>query len=110
MSNTAGIKICSSFMGRRKFIKMLGVTAISATGISSIIDPFNFARAAITPGEKGIYITDMYVATINGLNATARIIRLDTNKGISGYGECRVEDTNAGTELTKVESTILGMN
>jgi L-alanine-DL-glutamate epimerase-like enolase superfamily enzyme len=109
MSDTAGIKISSSLMGRRKFIKMLGVTA-AAAGISSIIDPFNFARAAITPGEKGIYITDMYVATINGLNATARIIRLDTNKGISGYGECRVEDTNAAAELRTCRPLILGMN
>ena len=110
MSSIAGTKICSSSMGRRKFIKMLGVTAVSATGISSIIDPFNFARAAITPGEKGIYITNIYAATINGLNATARIIRLDTNKGISGYGECRVEDTNAAAELKICRPLILGMN
>ncbi len=97
-------------MRRRDFIKKLGVAAVATTGISGIIDPFNFARAAITPGEKGIYITDMYVATINGLNATARIIRLDTNKGISGYGECRVEDTNAASELRTCRPLILGMN
>jgi len=97
-------------MRRRDFLKMLGVTAVATTGIPGIIDPFNFARAAITPGEKGIYITNIYVATINGLNATARIIRLDTNKGISGYGECRVEDTNAATELKTCRPLILGMN
>jgi len=97
-------------MRRRKFLKMLGVTAVATTGIPGIIDPFNFARAAITPGEKGIYITNIAVATINGLNATARIIRLDTNKGISGYGECRVEDTNAATELKTCRPLILGMN
>jgi L-alanine-DL-glutamate epimerase-like enolase superfamily enzyme len=78
--------------------------------MTGIMGPFEFARAAITPGEKGIYITGIAVATISGLNATGRIVRLDTNKGISGYGECRVEDTNAATELNSVKSTVLGMN
>ena len=56
-----------------------------------IMGPFDFARAAITPGEKGIYITDLRTATITGLNGNATIIRLDTNKGISGYGEAGVK-------------------
>jgi L-alanine-DL-glutamate epimerase-like enolase superfamily enzyme len=97
-------------MIRRDFLKMLGVTAVATTGIPGIIDPLNSARAAVTPGEKGIYITNIAVATINGLNSTARIIRLDTNKGISGYGECRVEDTNAAAELKTCRPLILGMN
>jgi len=95
-------------MGRRKFIKMLGVTAVSATGIGSIIDPFNYARAAITPGEKGIYITDMYRGQLTGCGGV--IVRLDTNKGISGYGECRDVDQNSISELSGIKSTILGMN
>jgi L-alanine-DL-glutamate epimerase-like enolase superfamily enzyme len=97
-------------MRRRDFLKMLGATAITTTGIPGIIDPYSSARAAISPGEKGIYITNISVATINGLNATARIVRLDTNKGISGYGECRVEDTNSATELRTCRPFILGMN
>jgi L-alanine-DL-glutamate epimerase-like enolase superfamily enzyme len=108
MANTAGIKISSSAMGRRKFIKMLGVTAVSATGLGGIIDPFNFARAAITPGEKGIYITDMYRGQLTGCGGI--IVRLDTNKGISGYGECRDVDQNSANELSGVKSTIIGMN
>ena len=43
-------------------------------------------------------------------NSNCTIIRLDTNKGISGYGECRCEDTNSLTELRALKSTILGMN
>jgi len=97
-------------MRRRDFLKMLGVTAFATTGIPSLLDPFSAARAAITPGEKGIYITKMSVAKFNGLNTTARIIRIDTNKGISGYGECRVEDTNSDKELTICSPLILGMN
>ena len=97
-------------MRRRDFLKMFGVTAVATTVIPGMIDPFNHARAAISPGEKGIYITNISVATINGLNTTARIVRLDTNKGISGYGECRVEDTNSGTELRTCKPVIMGMN
>ena len=97
-------------MERRDFLKKLGVTVIATTGIPGIIDSFSFARAAISPGEKGIYITKISVATINGLNSTARIVRIDTNKGISGYGECRVEDTNAGNELKTCSPVIMGMN
>ena len=110
MTNNSGDKNRNSSIRRRDFLKKLGVTAIAATGIPGIIDPFSYARAAISPGEKGIYITNIYVANIYGLNATARIVRIDTNKGISGYGECRVEDTNAANELNICSPLILGMN
>ena len=93
-------------MKRRDFIRVVAGSA----ALVGIKGPFDYARAAITPGEKGIYITGISVATINGLNSTARIVRLDTNKGISGYGEVRNEDPNGGTELNRLKSTILGMN
>jgi L-alanine-DL-glutamate epimerase-like enolase superfamily enzyme len=98
-----------SSIGRRTFLRTLGATAAGAAGLT-MMDPFHTARAAITPGEKGIRITNMAIATINGLNATSRIVRLDTNKGISGYGECRVEDTNSAAELNKCKPIITGMN
>jgi L-alanine-DL-glutamate epimerase-like enolase superfamily enzyme len=110
MRNTADKKISTSFMGRREFLGWLGKTFVGAVGITGLMGSYEYARAAITPGEKGIYITNLAVATVNGLNSTSRIIRLDTNKGISGYGECRVEDTNSATELNKCKPTILGMN
>ena len=59
MRNTAGVKISPSSMGRREFLRRLGATTVGAAGITGIMGPFDFARAAITPGEKGIYITDM---------------------------------------------------
>jgi L-alanine-DL-glutamate epimerase-like enolase superfamily enzyme len=106
VGNTARAKTSSSSMGRREFLKMLGATAV-AVGVTGIIDPLDFARAAITPGEKGIYITDMYRTK---LNVGGVIVRLDTNKGISGYGECRDVDPNAATELSGLKPIILGMN
>jgi L-alanine-DL-glutamate epimerase-like enolase superfamily enzyme len=108
MANNAGIKIRSSSMRRRDFLKMLGVTAVATTGIPGIIDPFNFAKAAITPGEKGIYITDMYIGQLTGCGGV--IVRLDTNKGISGYGECRENDSYVVTDLSHLKPTIIGMN
>lgn len=95
---------------RRTFLRNLAVTGVGIAGAAKIVDPFRFARAAITPGEKGIYITDVCTATITGLNANCTIIRLDTNKGISGYGECRCEDTSSIAELRALKPTILGMN
>jgi L-alanine-DL-glutamate epimerase-like enolase superfamily enzyme len=95
-------------VNRRDFLRALGAGAAGTAGFFGFSDPLRLALAA--PSEKGISITAISVATINGLNAKARIVRLDTNKGISGYGECRVEDTNAGTELTKIKPTLLGMN
>jgi L-alanine-DL-glutamate epimerase-like enolase superfamily enzyme len=106
MGNTDGVKISLSSMGRREFLKMLGVT-VGAAGIAGIMGPFDFARAAITPGEKGIYITDVYRAK---LNVGGVLVRLDTNKGISGYGECRDVDPNSATELSGLKPIILGMN
>jgi L-alanine-DL-glutamate epimerase-like enolase superfamily enzyme len=97
-------------MERRNFLKTLGVTAVATTAIPSLMDPFGFASAASSPSEKGIQITKISVASFSGLNSTARIVRIDTNKGISGYGECRVEDRNAGTELKTLCPLIMGMN
>ena len=106
MHNTNGANIHSLPMDRRKFLRKLGAT-VGAAGITGIMGPFEFARAAINPGERGIYITDMYRTQ---LDVGGIIIRVDTNKGISGYGECRDVDGNAATDLSRLKSTIIGMN
>ena len=110
MRNSDGMKNKRSNMKRREFLRTLGATTVGAAGITGIMGPFNYARAAISPGERGIKITNLTVATLRGLNSTGRMVRLDTNKGISGYGECRVEDNNAGTELNKCKPIVIGMN
>ncbi len=110
MRNSNGREMGPSSMGRREFLRALGATTVGAATLTGTMGPFGFARAAISPGEKGIYITDLCTATITGLNSNCTIIRLDTNKGISGYGECRCEDTNSLSELRALKPTILGMN
>jgi len=109
MRTKAGVKINPSTMGRREFLRKLGTAALGA-GIAGLVDPFGFARADISLGERGIKITDLRTATISGLNSNCTIIRIDTNKGISGYGEARCEDTNALNELAALKPTIIGMN
>lgn len=108
MRNTTKANTGRSSMRRRDFLRTLGATTVGAAGLA--MDPFKFARAAITPGQKGIYITDICTVTITGLNANCTIIRLDTNKGISGYGECRCEDQTSLSALRALKPTVLGMN
>jgi L-alanine-DL-glutamate epimerase-like enolase superfamily enzyme len=107
MRNTVGVKINPSSMGRREFLRMLGAATVGAAGFTGLMGPFEFARAAITPGETGIYITDMYRTK---LNVGGVLVRLDTNKGIPGYGECRDVDPNSATELSGLKPLVLGMN
>jgi L-alanine-DL-glutamate epimerase-like enolase superfamily enzyme len=106
MRNFARTKVGPSSMGRREFLRRLGAT-VGAAGITGIMGPFDVARSAINPGERGLYITDMYRTKPN---VGGVIIRLDTNKGISGYGECRDVDRDAVTDLSRLKSTIIGMN
>ena len=106
MHNTTGAKMGSSFMGRRDFLRALGAT-VGAAGLTGIMSPFDFVKAAIGAGERGIYLTDIYRTK---LAVGGDVIRLDTNKGISGYGECRDVDNNSVTDLRRLRSTIMGMN
>ena len=102
MRNTAGVKISPSSMGRREFLRTLGATTVGAAGITGIMGPFDFARAAITPAKRA-YISP--ICTGRQLRMwVVFIVRLDTNKGISGYGECRDDDTNAATELSRPQA------
>ncbi len=110
MRNVTGMNNSLSNSGRREFLYKLGAATVGAAGITGLMGPFDYARAAIAPGERGIKITNLTVATIRGLNSTGRVVRLDTNVGISGYGECRVEDNQAANELTKCKPIVIGMN
>ena len=104
MRNNSGKDNRSSAMQRRDFLRLL----TGAAALVGIKGPFDYARAAITPGEKGIYITNIYRIKLQSMGGI--IVRLETNKGITGYGECRDLDSGAQAGLTKYAPYIVGMN
>ncbi len=109
MHSKAGLKHIS----RREFLER-----ITATGaIAGVVSPFEYASAAITPGEKGIYITNIYRTHITTPGWGGRsfpwagvILRIETNKGIVGYGECRDLDDAAEQWLDVFAPHLVGMN
>ena len=68
--------------------------------------PFDFVKAAIGAGERGIYITNIYRTKISGLGNY--IVRVETNKGFVGYGECRDLDDQAGQWLSALAPYVVG--
>jgi len=104
MRNNSGKDNRSSAMQRRDFLRLL----TGAAALVGIKGPFDYARAAITPGEKGIYITNIYRIKLQSMGGI--IVRIETNKGITGYGECRDLDSGAQAGLTKYAPYIVGMN
>ncbi|MFC1490276.1 mandelate racemase/muconate lactonizing enzyme family protein [Candidatus Latescibacterota bacterium] len=97
---------------RREFFER--ITAAGA--IAGVVSPFKYASAAITPGEKGIYITNIYRTHVKNSSGwwssdwAGAIIRVETNKGIVGYGECRDLDRESEEWLGKLAPHIVGMN
>jgi L-alanine-DL-glutamate epimerase-like enolase superfamily enzyme len=68
--------------------------------------PEDYVRAASRPSE--LRITDLRTATIGWDHWRFTIIRIDTNQGLSGYGEVR--DLASKTYALMLKSRILGEN
>ena len=96
-----------SFMGRRDFLRKTGVV-LGAAGLTSIMGPFDYLKAAVGEGDKGIMITDILRTKISGMGGY--IVRIETNKGITGYGECRDLDDGARSWLSTLAPYIIYMN
>jgi L-alanine-DL-glutamate epimerase-like enolase superfamily enzyme len=96
---------------RRSFFKTFGSAAVGAGAMSLLTDgdleaqPQNVQRSSIPSDLK---ITDMRVATIVGAPMTCPLIRIDTNQGLSGYGEVR--DGSSATYALFLKSRLLGEN
>lgn len=97
---------------RRGFIKKAGMGGI---GLASLLmGPFEQQLEAATanvnrnssPSE--LEITDMRIAEIDGIPFRVPIVRIDTNQGISGYGEVR--DAGDPRYALMLKSRILGLN
>ena len=98
-------------LDRRTFFKAAGAAAAGASAVGLVGDAElesavqNVNRNSL-PSE--LKITDLRVATIVGAPMTCPLIRIDTNQGLSGYGEVR--DGASGTYALFLKSRILGEN
>ncbi|MFC1490274.1 mandelate racemase/muconate lactonizing enzyme family protein [Candidatus Latescibacterota bacterium] len=109
MSNKAGMKK----IGRRKFIGTLS----GAAALAGITSSFEYAKAAGAT-VKDMTITNIYQTRL--LNSGGRggrgrpwagiILRIETNKGIVGYGECRDLDRGAQALLNTLAPHLVGKN
>ena len=84
--------VVRDLVGRRLFFKKMGVAA-AGLGATSLLTDADLEAAAPTVNKSSmpsdLKITDLRVAVIAGAPMTCPIIRIDTNQGISGYGEVR---------------------
>ena len=94
-------------IGRRNFL----MSSAAVMGASFWADETLGAVLQNTKTESrpsGLKITDLRVATIARAPFTVPILRIDTNQGISGYGEVR--DGASKTYALMLKSRVLGEN
>ncbi|MEX0769271.1 MAG: mandelate racemase/muconate lactonizing enzyme family protein [Balneolaceae bacterium] len=105
MGNTKGI-------GRRNFLKKAGLGGLTLGPLlmgsyeNQLEHLTNKVNRNSSPSD--LEITDMRIAEISGIPFRCPIIRIDTNQGISGYGEVR--DGGAKEYALFLKSRILGEN
>jgi L-alanine-DL-glutamate epimerase-like enolase superfamily enzyme len=97
-------------LGRRSFLSAVGGTAAAATVGISQTEELEAALQNVNRNSSpsDLRITDMRVAVIGPAPMKNPIIRIDTNQGISGYGEVR--DGAAKNYALMLKSRILGEN
>src|SRR5262245_7496954 len=96
---------------RRSFFKSLGATAIGAGATGWLTnEDVEGAVKNVQPNSipSQLKITDLRVAVVTGAPMTVPIIRIDTNQGISGFGEVR--DGGSKTYALILKSRLLGEN
>ncbi len=101
----------SAYLGRRSFFKSAGLAAAGASALSLATErdseaALSTVQTASKPSE--LKITDLRVAVIGEAPMLCPIIRLDTNQGLSGYGEVR--DGASKTYALMLKSRLLGEN
>lgn len=96
---------------RRSFFKTLGAAAVggSASGWLTKVDFEDVvSNVQRNSAPSHLKITDLRVAVIAGAPMTVPLIRIDTNQGISGYGEVR--DGGSKFYALMLKSRLLGEN
>ncbi len=100
--------------GRRDLLKMtaLGVGGLSlgSMAFAPVEDQVAYVSQKVSRASKPsqLKITDMRIAVLDGVPFTSPIVRIDTNQGISGYGEVR-DDADKRYAL-ELKSRLLGEN
>ena len=98
-------------VGRRSFFRKAGLAAAGLGTAGLLSDEElegavqNVSRASM-PSQ--LRITDLRVAVVTGAPMTCPLVRIDTNQGLSGYGEVR--DGASKTYALLLKSRILGEN
>jgi L-alanine-DL-glutamate epimerase-like enolase superfamily enzyme len=104
-------------LGRRDFFRTMTLAAGGAAAAGHVESPEAKAESASALVQSNVRrssepsalkITDLRIATIVGAPMTVPLIRIDTNQGISGYGEVR--DGGSETYALVLKSRILGEN
>src|SRR5690554_3913979 len=102
-------------LDRRRFFSTVGAAAGGAAAAAFIEAPVAMSEASAELVQSNVLrasepsalkITDLRVALVVGAPMTCPIIRIDTNQGISGYGEVR--DGASETYALMLKSRILG--
>ena len=104
-------------LNRRRFFQSVGAVAAGATTAAFVETAEARAEAASALVQSNVKrssepsalkITDLRYAVVVNAPMTCPIIRIDTNQGISGYGEVR--DGSSETYALFLKSRILGEN
>src|SRR6266511_4574692 len=104
-------RLVESQYDRRSFFKTLGASAAGAAVAGWLSDEDvegavkNVRRNSIPSQLK---ITDLRIAVITGAPMNVPLIRIDTNQGVSGYGEVR--DGGSKIYALMLKSRLLGEN
>ncbi|MFH5831281.1 mandelate racemase/muconate lactonizing enzyme family protein [Halalkalibaculum sp. DA384] len=99
-------------VNRRDFIKQAGMGGLGLGAV--LMAPYEqqleqaTSRVNRNSAPSDLEITDMRIAEIDGIPFRTPIIRIDTNQGISGFGEVR--DGGDPRYALMLKSRILGLN
>ena len=99
-----------ALVGRRSFFKSLGMAAgAGAIGLGTDRDAeATLGNVGTSSRPSDLKITDLRVAVVGEAPMNCPLIRIDTNQGISGYGEVR--DGASRTYALMLKSRLIGEN
>jgi len=99
-----------SSCSRRSLLKGLGGLSLAGVLGASIEDQVAYATQGVSRNSQPsqLKITDLRIAVVTGAPFTIPLIRIDTNQGISGWGEVR--DGGSKKYALMLKSRLLGRN